>query len=137
MYIYNFRHGIRCNHEFHFFNYLFCFRQIIVMSNIKIGLDALWLHDSHHLKCALINCEDPLKAISDFQEENSILLPTLKPALPLLDLHNVHRLDFHQSVADELKEKITKRIEELTESKTQDDLNKLEELLDKSFPVIK
>ena len=107
------------------------------MSSIKIGLDALGLQDSHHLKCALINCEDPLKAISDFQEENSILLPTLKPALPLLDLHSVKRLDFHQSVADELKDKLTKRIEELSDSKTQADLSKLQDLLDKSFPVIK
>jgi negative elongation factor B len=57
--------------------------------------------------------------------------------LPLLDLHSVKRLDFHQSVADELKEKLTKRIEELVDSKTPDDMSKLEELLDKSFPVIK
>lgn len=115
------------------------------MTSIKVGLDALNIQDSQHLKNSLINCDDPLKAISDFQEENSILLPTLKPALNLLDLHNVKRLEFHASIADELKESLIKRIEELTASinsantaKDQhaDDLRKLEELLEKSFPVI-
>lgn len=105
--------------------------------SIRVGLDALGLQDSNHLKNALLNCEDPLKAISDFQDENSILLPTLKPALPLLDLHSIKRLDFHQSVADELKDKLTRKIEELAESKEPADVDKLEELLDKSFPVIK
>jgi negative elongation factor B len=114
--------------------------------SIKIGLDALNIQDSQHLKNALINCEDPLKAISDFQEENSILLPTLKSALNLLDLHNVKRIEFHASIADELKENLVKRIEELTASiysqtaskdQHNEDLRKLEELLEKSFPLIK
>lgn len=106
-----------------------------------MGLDALNIQDSQHLKNSLINCDDPLKAISDFQDENSILLPTLKSALNLLDLHNVKRLEFHASIADELKDNLIKRIEELTgsvHSKEQhaDDLRKLEELLEKSFPLI-
>jgi negative elongation factor B len=107
------------------------------MSNIKIGLDAIGLQDNQHLKSALMNCDDPLKAISDFQDENSILLPTLKPALPLLDLHSVKRLDFHQSIADELRDKLVKRIEMLAASKEPNDLAILEDLLEKSFPVIK
>lgn len=116
------------------------------MATIKVGLDALNIQDSQHLKNALISCDDPLKAISDFQEENSILLPTLKSALNLLDLHNVKRLDFHVSIADELKENLVKRVEELTASinststpkdQHNEDLKKLEELLEKSFPLIK
>jgi negative elongation factor B len=113
---------------------------------IRIGLDALNIQDSHHLRNALINCEDPLKAISDFQEENSISLPSLKPALNLLDLHNVKRLDFHVSIADELKDHLVKKVEELSASINsvnkdqsptyEDDVKKLEDLLDKSFPLI-
>ena len=66
--------------------------------SVKIGLEAIGLQNNQHLKNALINCDDPLKAISDFQEENSIQLPTLKPALNLLDLHKIKRLDFHLSI---------------------------------------
>jgi negative elongation factor B len=119
------------------------------------GLDAVGIQDSLHLKNSLINCDDPIKAISDFQEENSIQLPTLKPALNLLDLHNVKRLDFHLSIFEELKEALTKRIEELAANissssssgvvkdqkehlpvNLEEDIKKLEYLLDKSFPLI-
>ena len=110
------------------------------MSQIRVGLEAVNIQDKEQLRNALINCEDPIKAISDFQEENSILLPTLKPALNLLDLHNVKRLDFHASIADELKDQLVKRVEDLTASVLKDpngdDVKKLEELLDKSFPLI-
>lgn len=105
-----------------------------------MGLQALGLQNNQHLKNSLISCDDPLKAISDFQEENSIHLPTLKPALNLLDLHGLKRLDFHLSIADELKEHLIKRVEELASSIAKDhsseDLKKLEDLLDKSFPLI-
>ena len=110
------------------------------MSAIQIGFEALGLQDSQHLKNSLTHSEDPLKAISDFQEENSVLLPTLKSALNLLDLHNVRRLDFHMSIADELKDHLTRRVEELTGSASSppsgDEFKKLEELLNKSFPLI-
>ena len=117
------------------------------LPQVNVGLDALKIQDNQHLKNALINCDDPLKAISDFQEENCILLPTLKPALNLLDLHNVKRLEFNLSIAEELKEHLTKRVEDLASSvnlsstisreQHNEDLKKLEELLDKSFPLIK
>lgn len=112
-----------------------------VIQPLKMGLQALGLQNNQHLKNSLISCDDPLKAISDFQEENSIHLPTLKPALNLLDLHGLKRLDFHLSIADELKEHLIKRVEELASSIAKDhsseDLKKLEDLLDKSFPLIK
>jgi negative elongation factor B len=109
---------------------------------LKMGLQALGLQNNQHLKTSLISCDDPLKAISDFQEENSIHLTTLKPALNLLDLHGLKRLDFHLSIAEELKENLVKRVEELAtniakETSNTDDLKKLEDLLDKSFPLIK
>jgi negative elongation factor B len=112
----------------------------------KVGLDALRIQDSQQLKNALLNCDDPMKAISDFQEENCILLPTLKPALNLIDLHNVRRLEFHMSIADELKDHLTKRVEDLAsvinlnmskDIQNSDETRKLEELLEKSFPLIK
>lgn len=112
--------------------------------SIKIGLEAIGLQNNQHLKSALINCDDPLKAISDFQEENSIQLPTLKPALNLLDLHTIKRLDFHLSIAEELKENLMKRVEELaakvkepTKDPSGESLKKLEDLLDKTFPLIR
>jgi negative elongation factor B len=112
----------------------------------KVGLDALRIQDSQQLKNALLNCDDPMKAISDFQEENCILLPTLKPALNLIDLHNVRRLEFHMSIADELRDQLTKRVEDLAsvinlnvakEIQNSEETKKLEELLEKSFPLIK
>ena len=32
--------------------------------------------------------------------ENGVLLPSLRPMLPLLDLHGIKRLDFHNSVLE-------------------------------------
>jgi negative elongation factor B len=42
------------------------------------------------------------QAIEDFQIENGVLLPSLRPMLPLLDLHGIKRLDFHNSVLGKL-----------------------------------
>ena len=56
-----------------------------------------------------------------FQLQNGILLPSLRPALPFLDLHAVKRLDFHHSVMEELRERLIQRIQELANS---DDKNK-------------
>jgi len=47
------------------------------------------------LRETLTNCSDPLKAIEEFQEQNSILLPSLKPSLHFLDLHLINRVDFN------------------------------------------
>ena len=50
-----------------------------------------------YLRDTLTNCSDPLKAIEEFQDQNSILLPSLKPSLHFLDLHSIKRVDFHTS----------------------------------------
>jgi negative elongation factor B len=63
-------------------------------------LEALNIHGPNFLKHALTSCTDPLKAIEEFQVTNGILLPSLRPMLPLLDLHGVRRLDFHMSVVE-------------------------------------
>lgn len=52
--------------------------------------------------------------------ENGILLPTLQSALPFLDLHGTPRLEFHQSVFDELREKLMERVAIIAEGKDED-----------------
>lgn len=44
------------------------------------------------------------------QTENGVLLPSLQSALPFLDLHGTPRLEFHQSVFDELRDKLLDRV---------------------------
>ena len=85
------------------------------------------------LKTTLTNCEDPFRAIKEIQDENGIALAQIKPALPLLDLLGVKRLDFHLAVLDDMKDRLIKRIQELAQ---QDDRQQLEILLERSFAVI-
>lgn len=66
------------------------------------------------------------------QLENGILLPSLRPMLPLLDLHGVRRLDFHTSVLEELREKLVSHINELGAKEGRERDKKLKELLAKS-----
>lgn len=54
------------------------------------------------------------------QMENGILLPTLQSALPFLDLHGTPRLEFHQSVFDELRENLMERVAVIAEGKEAD-----------------
>lgn len=90
------------------------------------------------LREALTSCTDPLKAIEDFQIENGILLPSLRPMLPLLDLHGIKRLDFHNSVLEDLREKLISQIQEVGAiANLKERERRLRELLTKSFPVIK
>ncbi|UJR15045.1 hypothetical protein I4U23_002018 [Adineta vaga] len=85
------------------------------------------------LKTTLTNCEDPFRAIKDIQDENGIALAQIRPALPLLDLLGVKRLDFHLAVLDDMKDRLIKRIQELAQH---GDKKQLEVLLEKSFSVI-
>lgn len=64
------------------------------------GLEVLGIAGGSYLREALTSCSDPLQAIEEFQIENGILLPSLRPMMPLLDLHGVKRLDFHISVME-------------------------------------
>ena len=56
------------------------------------GLEEIGIPGRDFLREALTSCTDPLKAIEDFQIQNGILLPSLRPMLPLLDLHGIKRL---------------------------------------------
>lgn len=101
------------------------------------GLEDLGMAGGEFLREALTNCSDPLLAIEEFQSENGILLPSLKPALPFLDLHGMRRLDFHTSVVEELREKLLQKISNLANSTDEDRFKKLEALLKKCYPAIK
>jgi negative elongation factor B len=83
------------------------------------------------------------------------LLPSLRPMLPLLDLHGVRRLDFHTSILEvgsttttatlgsflsflqELREKLIAHINEVGSKEGRERDKKLKELLVKSFPVVR
>uniref|UniRef100_A0A2P2I3Z6 Negative elongation factor B-like n=1 Tax=Hirondellea gigas TaxID=1518452 RepID=A0A2P2I3Z6_9CRUS len=101
------------------------------------GLEEIGIPGGGYLKESLTHCTDPLKAIEEFQVENGILLPSLRPMLHLLDLHNVKRLDFHNSIMEELRDKLIGQISELGAKEGRERDRKLKELLTKSFPVIK
>jgi len=63
---------------------------------------------------------DGFDHVASSQTENGILLPTLQSALPFLDLHGTPRLDFHQSVFDELRDNLTERVAVIAEGKEED-----------------
>ena len=110
------------------------------MSNSGFGLEEIGIPGRDYLKEALTSCTDPLKAIEDFQVENGILLPSLRPMLPLLDLHGIKRLDFHNSVLEDLRDKLIGQIKQIginLKNNPKEKEKKLKELLVKSFPVIK
>uniref|UniRef100_A0A8C5Q3H3 Negative elongation factor complex member B n=1 Tax=Leptobrachium leishanense TaxID=445787 RepID=A0A8C5Q3H3_9ANUR len=70
--------------------------------------------------------------------ENGVLLPSLQSALPFLDLHSIPRLEFHQTVFDELREKLLDRVSVIaSEGKDEQRYRKLEELLEKCFALVK
>ncbi|XP_055600900.1 negative elongation factor B [Uranotaenia lowii] len=101
------------------------------------GLEEVNVPGQAYLRDALSCCDDPLKAIENFQLENGILLPSLRPMLPLLDLHGVRRLDFHTSVLEELRDKLIAHINEVGAKEGRERDRKLKELLVKSFPVVR
>lgn len=86
----------------------------------------------------VLSSDDTLPAIKDFQSNHGILLPSLKPALPLLDLHGISRLDFHRSVFEEFRSQLLSRIREISsETNNQNRYTLLGELLNKTMPAIK
>lgn len=75
------------------------------------------------------------------QLENGVLLPSLRPMLPLLDLHGVRRLDFHASVLEELREKLVRRINEIGAERNEKGSGsgdkRLKDMLLKSFSAVR
>ena len=109
------------------------------------GLEVLNIPGPEALRETLTNSTDPLKSIEDFQRANGILLPSLTPALPFLDLHGMDRREFHQTILNEISDKLLAKIEKLgvisrrgDQPEMADDARrKLERLLDANFPVVR
>uniref|UniRef100_A0A0N5A9J0 Cofactor of BRCA1 n=1 Tax=Syphacia muris TaxID=451379 RepID=A0A0N5A9J0_9BILA len=107
------------------------------------SLDKQWVTDIENqgvdgpvrLKHLLTTCSDPIATIKDFQEKNSIKLPTLKPAMKLLDLHNIRRTEFHEVAVNDLTELLLTKIRSLGEDGSKNSMRKLEQLLGKSFKL--
>ena len=78
------------------------------------ALASVDISDSAHLKILLTETESPLVSIKEFQKSNAIALESLAPALPLLDLHDVSRFEFHDSVFEQLKLMLERRIEDIS-----------------------
>ncbi|XP_028394995.1 negative elongation factor B-like [Dendronephthya gigantea] len=95
------------------------------------GFDEAGLSGSEYLRDSLGNCNESTLAmfLESFQQDNSILLPSLQQALPLLDLHNIRRYEFHQTVTENLREKLLSRFEVIGNEK-------LLQLLEQAFPFI-
>jgi len=94
------------------------------------------VHGQTYLLETLTNCTDPLKAIEEFQVDNGIHLPSLRQMLPLLDLHGIRRLDFHNSILEALRDKLVAHIEEIGKKEGRDRDRKLKDMLAKSFPSV-
>ena len=106
--------------------------------NFITDFEDISIPGKRYLRQSLTQCKNPMNEIAEFQQNNGIILPSLRPMLPLLDLHGIGRLEFHHSVMEELRQKLINRIEEIStkmEAKERD--KKLKELLHKSFPLIK
>jgi len=94
------------------------------------GFEESGLPGRQSIRDGFQGASEPETFITQFQQENCILLTSLVPALHLLDLQGVKRVTFHQSVVNDLFEKLTKRISEL------DDEEKLSGLLDHIFQFV-
>jgi len=118
---------------------LWCFFVVVKLQTMsgEAGLEKLGIATGKHLKAALTTVEDPLSAIIEFQNVNGIDAESLKIALPFLDLHGVKRLSLHMSIFEAMQEKLLKRITDLASTNDADSGQKLEHLLDSSFPAIK
>lgn len=94
------------------------------------GFEESGLPGKNAIREGFQSCSDAETFISSFQQENCVLLPSLHPALPLLELQDVRRINFHQSIMQELSDRLTKRIKDETDEK------RLSELLDHIFQFI-
>ncbi|CAJ0962022.1 unnamed protein product, partial [Mesorhabditis belari] len=82
-----------------------------------------------------------VEAIKKFKTENSLDkvlgISSLAPALRLLDMHNVKRVDIHDAVAADLTDKFLQRLKELGKSQNPEAQKKLEDQLEKCFKMYK
>ncbi|ELU09957.1 hypothetical protein CAPTEDRAFT_189620, partial [Capitella teleta] len=86
--------------------------------------------------CYLIGLAKLKASIMTGQLQNGILLPSLRPSLPFLDLHGIRRLEFHQAIMEDLRDRLLQRVSELAAKPDKNNLKTLNDLLTKSFPVV-
>lgn len=98
------------------------------------GLEELGIPGGEFLRESLTNCADPLAAIEEFQTDNGILLPSLRPALPFVDLHDIKRLDFHSSVLEELRERLVQQISDVASGDNEERYKKTGKFIGEKFP---
>lgn len=72
---------------------------------------------------------DPVDAITTIQKDNKIRVPSLEPALCLMDLHDLPRRDVHHTLFETLKEMLISKLEVL-------EPRSIKRLLDKSFAFV-
>ncbi len=93
------------------------------------GFEEAGLPGKQYIHEGFKNCRDPSEFITAFQQENCVLLPSLHPALHLLDLQDVPRINFHQTLLEELRDKLLKKIKECGE-------DRLKNLLEHTFRFV-
>ena len=71
--------------------------------------------------------------LQQFRSEEGILVPTLRPAVALLDLMEVRRYDFHMLCAEQLRQALMDRITVASKAKGEEKQKQLEALLDQCF----
>ncbi|KAI1720565.1 cofactor of BRCA1 (COBRA1) domain-containing protein [Ditylenchus destructor] len=96
-------------------------------------LESCGIATSNNLRELLQTCQDPVEAIKEFQAKNSIQLSSLKPIMKLLDLHGVRRAEFYETVNNDITDRLMTKIKSLGESRTPEDITKLEQQLERCF----
>lgn len=94
------------------------------------GFEESGLPGKNAIREGFSSCKNADTFISSFQQDNCVLLPSLHPALPLLELQDVRRQNFHHSIMVDLSDKLMKRIDDEPDEK------KLCELLDHIFQFV-
>ncbi|NWR75439.1 NELFB factor, partial [Centropus unirufus] len=98
------------------------------------GLQELGVANGEDLKETLTNCMEPLKAIEQFQVRRQTGPGAGRGRRPWAGFPRF----FHQSVFDELREKLLERVSAIAlEGKVEERYKKLEDLLEKSFSLVK
>ncbi|KAF7633264.1 hypothetical protein Mgra_00007365 [Meloidogyne graminicola] len=96
-------------------------------------LEKCGIATSNNLREILTTCSDPVEAIKQFQLANNVQLPSLKPVMKLLDLHGISRTDYHETVVNELTERLISKIGSLGTSQTPENIHRLERHLERCF----
>ncbi|GAU97895.1 hypothetical protein RvY_09118 [Ramazzottius varieornatus] len=99
--------------------------------------DVYGLRGSRYLHSELTTCNDPQVMLEQFRIDEGVLVPTLKPAVALLDLMDITRSDFHHSCVSKLKQELLDKIAVLSKQQTAGKSKPLDQLLDKCFTGLK